>query len=534
MSLSGTAARGGMQVVMGQWLRYLLQLVSLIVLARMLPPSQYGLVGMITAVVGVADVIRDFGLTNAAMQAKSLDERQVSALVWINMGIGVFCTVAVIAISPLLSDFYHHSSLTALTIGLAPVFLFNGAATQFQANLARAFKFKHTAIADAVSMAAGVAVGIALAVHSPTAWALVVMQLVAAFVRLMILAFGQLRILGRVRGAKLASLVRFGRNVTVVQLLDYASRNVDTILVGHYWGPTQVGLYNNAYQLLLLPLQQFNGPLTRVALPVLSRIRDDVKQYEDYLASALLMMSLVATATYSVLAAAGTDVIVLLLGNKWAAAGPIFQAMCIAGLLQAINYVNYWQFMAQNRTGTHVRYSLASKPIVLIGFAIAAPHGVTAVAWSYTITTAMLVPFGFYLACRGTGVSLRRLAFAAVRPFPLGAFLFVGMFFTRRELNVSSHLVGLFACLGAGLVLSIAALAASRSYRRDIFAVVSIVGGALPIPTERMANFLKPRSPAAPRYRGRDDEPDRNVSLESPTQLAEGEVGAVHAPSGTD
>jgi polysaccharide transporter, PST family len=469
-----------MQVLLGQWTRYLLQLASVIALARLLPPSQYGLVGMITAIVGVADVVRDFGLSNAAMQAKSLDDKQVSALVWINVGIGLVCTLVVVALAPAIAHFYHRPGLAILTVALAPIFVINGAATQFQASLVRGSRFGRTAVADGASMAVALAVAITLALRSPTVWALVVLQLTAAVVRLLFLALGQLGLVGRWRAAPLGSLLRFGRNVTFVQLLDYASRNVDTILVGRYWGPSQVGLYNNAYQLLLLPLQQFNGPLTRVAMPVLARIRDDKKQYEDYLASAILMLSLFATVTYALLAAMGTDVIVLLLGGHWAAAGPIFQAMCLAGLFQAINYVSYWQFMAQDRTGTHLRYSLFSKPVVLLGFVIAAPYGVTAVAWSYSITTALVVPGGFYLACRGSGVSLKRLVVAASRPLPLGVVLFGGTFFVRHLLHTSSHLLALLVCTCVGALLTLLVAAVSSSCRQDFAAVAATLGTAIP------------------------------------------------------
>jgi PST family polysaccharide transporter len=485
MALHATASRGGLQVIVGQWVRYVLQIGSFIVLARLLHPSQYGLVGMIIAIVGVAEVIRDFGLSNAALQADHLDQRQISALFWLNTLVGGVCTLLVVAGAPLIGDFYHRPDLVKLAMVLAPVFLIDGMSAQFQANLARSFRFGRIAIADALSMLIGAAVGIGIAIYSPTAWALVVMQLVAAISRIVILIVAQRFLPGRIRGAKVGDLIRFGRNVTVTQLLEYASRNVDTILVGRYWGPFQVGLYNNAYQLLMLPLQQINAPLTRVALPVLSKLRNDIRQYEEYLLSALMTISLITTILYATLAADARDVIIVLLGSRWAPAAGIFRAMCVAGVLQAINYVNYWQFMALNRTHVQLRYSFLSKPIIIVGFVIAAPHGVTDVAWSYTITTALTVPGGFYLACRGTGVSTRRLLTQAIKPLPLGAALFLAMLFAGRESGVHEVVENLLVSLAAGGAALGIVLAMSRAYRRDVIRVGRIL--ALAVRGEKIA-----------------------------------------------
>jgi PST family polysaccharide transporter len=282
--------------------------------------------------------------------------------------------------------------------------------------------YRQIATADAASMAIGFAVGVAAAIARPNAWCLVYMQLAVAVSRTAILALHSDLRPTTLKATGLGTLVRFGRNVVIVQMLDYASRNIDTVLVGKYWGAFDVGIYTRAYQLLMLPLQQVNAPLTRVALPVLSRIKNDRERYTRYVEFAVLVTSTVGMIIFGYLAVCSTDLISVLLGSKWIKAGPIFQAMCFAGVLQAVSYVNYWQFMSLGRTGAHVRYSLIAKPLVVIGFLIAAPHGVTAVAWSYTLTTALVTPIGFWVAGRGqSNASGLSLLVAGCKILPLAA-----------------------------------------------------------------------------------------------------------------
>ena len=475
VSVAASAARGGLQVVIGQWTRYTFQLAAFVTLAHLVPRAEAGLVPMVLAIVGVAEVLRDFGLANAAMQADRLDRRQQSALFWLNTAIGATCMLVVVLAAPWIARFYDQPELTHLAIAVSSVFLINGLSAQFQVALARTLRFGPMAAADTLSMVVGLVVGVTVAVTTHSAWAYVALQIALAVSRLTLLAARSPFRPVRPGRAQLEGLLGFGRNITIVQLLDYASRNTDTVLIGRYYGPAATASYNNAYQLLMLPLQQINAPLTRVALPVLARIREDKVRYVAYIRTALMMMSLAATAIYSMLAALSGDLALVALGDQYASVGPIFQAMCLAGLAQAIGYVSYWQFMARNRTGAHLRYSLISKPLVLIGFFVAAPHGVLAVSWSYSITTAIILPAGFLVSCHGSGISGWRLLLHAVKPFPVGVVMYLAALGGSHADGTSSSAVHLLAGLAAGSVAGAAVLALVPTYRADVLRIVGLV-----------------------------------------------------------
>ena len=135
--LGRSAARGGGTTVLAQGLRLVLQFGSVVVLARLLDPTAFGLVAMVTAVIGVAELVRDFGLSTAAVRAKHLDHDQQTNLFWTNTALGLGCSLLAAALSPVVAAVYGEPVLVEVVLALAGVFAVNGASTQFRVALTR-------------------------------------------------------------------------------------------------------------------------------------------------------------------------------------------------------------------------------------------------------------------------------------------------------------------------------------------------------------------------------------------------------------
>ena len=114
----------------GQMVRFVVQFGSVILLARLLTPDDFGVVAMVTSVVGIAEIIRDFGLSSAAIQAKTLSQAERSNLWWINTGIGALCTFFIVALAPLLSLVYHDDRVVGIALVLSGLVIVSGANTQ--------------------------------------------------------------------------------------------------------------------------------------------------------------------------------------------------------------------------------------------------------------------------------------------------------------------------------------------------------------------------------------------------------------------
>ncbi|MET0863732.1 MAG: oligosaccharide flippase family protein, partial [Nakamurella sp.] len=212
--LAGSASRGALVTLGGQAVRVIVQLAGIVILARLLGPSDYGLVAMVTVIVGVGEVFRDFGLSSAAIQAKVLTRQQKDNLFWINVGIGLVLTLLVCALAAPIAHFYDDARLQPLTYALSLTFLLNGLSTQFRADLARHLRFFRLTLADQVGLAVALVAAVLLAANGAGYWALVVQQVGQALVILVMLVCttGWLP-RGMHRGAGMRPFISYGSNV---------------------------------------------------------------------------------------------------------------------------------------------------------------------------------------------------------------------------------------------------------------------------------------------------------------------------------
>ncbi|MDQ1181540.1 lipopolysaccharide biosynthesis protein [Rhodococcus sp. SORGH_AS_0301] len=415
-SLGRTASRGAAATGLAQVTRILVQLTGIVVLARMLSPDDYGLVAATTAVIGIGEIFRDFGLFTAAVQSPTLTKAQRSNLFWINTGIGAALTILVISAAPLIAAVYDDDRLTPLTIALSTTFLANGMATQYRADLTRRFRFVALSGTEIAAQVVALVIGVTLAstiVQSGEIggqWALAAQQVSQSFLLLGLVMTASRWLPGLwARSASVAHLVKFGVDVAAVQLLGYASRNTDTVMIGATLGPGPLGIYNRAFQLLLLPLNQINAPSNRVALPVLSRLRDDRPRFDRFLLFGQAALLHITAAILAFSAAQAVPLVELSLGPQWAGTAPVFQVLAVAGFFQAAAYATGWVFIATGNSRQSLWFTIATRPATILAVVVGSLWGLYGVAWAYTLCMALTWPIGLIWINRVTGAPGRAM-----------------------------------------------------------------------------------------------------------------------------
>lgn len=248
--LRRAAVRGAFASTLGQSLRIPIQLASIVVLARLLTPNDYGLVAMVTAVIGFADIVRDLGLSTAAVRTVDLTPAQRANLFWLNTGIGGLLTLLVMALAPVLASVYGRPEIVGITLLLAPGFLISGISTQYRVDLTRRLQFHRIALLDVISLAATVAGSIAMALLHYSYWALVIPQLIVGPLTVSALV----RMNGWLpawydRSCDIRPFVRLGLAYLFGGLLAYASKSLDIMILGHRFGTEATGLYNRGTRL---------------------------------------------------------------------------------------------------------------------------------------------------------------------------------------------------------------------------------------------------------------------------------------------
>ena len=417
MTLATSAVRGAAATYGAQAVKVVTQVASVIVLARLLTPDEYGVVTMVLAIVGIATVFGDMGLSMAAMQSQNLSQQQRSNLLWINAALGCLLGGAIALSAPLVAAFYGKPELRQVAESLAVVFLLYALIPQFRAEMASRFSFKWLAVSDASAQGLAFLVAVVLAASGLGYWALVWNQIVAAVITLTLIVLGARWMPSRPRRTPgMKPLLRYGVDTLGVQLLTYVSGNLDNILIGKAFGSGTLGLYSRASQLFRLPLQQIATPLTPVAIPVLSRLQAEPDRFQEYARRAQLVLSYGLGAVLFVLIASAHPFVSVALGKQWVGAVPILQILALGGAFQVFGYVYYWIFLALGETRLQLKWSLIGRIVMMLMMLASLPFGVLGIAAAATLGQVLLWVLNTFWALPRTAVRPLPLVAAALRP----------------------------------------------------------------------------------------------------------------------
>lgn len=415
--LRGRSVRGAAVTLSSQAARFVLQIASMAVLARLLAPADFGVYGKTVALTGFITVLQSGGLSLATIQQVKINHWQVSTLFWLNAALGLAIGLVVAALSPAMAWFYRDPRVLWIGMGMAGVVVINSLGVQHRALLQRQMRFTQKAGGEVLALLAGFGAAVVSAWLGAGYWAFVVQQYANAIVTLATL-YGFCRWMPGLprRRSGVRPMLRLGAHQSGSTVLNFASRNVDNILIGRYVSDAALGFYTLAYRLLLLPVQQINAPFTAVMLPVLSRLQDQPKRYARFYDSALGAIVFVAMPIVCFLFVDAKPLIQLALGDRWLPTVPLFQALGIAAFIGTFNIAAGWVYASLGHADRQLRWQLFSTAVTLAAFYAGLPWGAFGIATSFSASRVLLFVPGLLNAYRGAPVDLRSTAKTLTRP----------------------------------------------------------------------------------------------------------------------
>jgi O-antigen/teichoic acid export membrane protein len=447
---------GGIVTITSQSIKFCIQVGQTIILARLLTPADYGLFGMVTAITGFIYLFKDLGLSMSTIQRAEINHSQVSTLFWINVLLGVVVMLLTVAFAPAIAWFYKEPRIIGITLALASIFIFSGLTVQHYALLIRQMRFFTISIIEISSLLVGVGTAIVAARYGAGYWALVFMQLAMSITT----AIGVWAMCGwypglPVRYSGVRSMLTFGGNLTIFHVLNYLARNLDNVLIGSYCGAQQLGFYAKSYQLFLLPLQQINAPITRVAIPALSRLQDEPERFSRYFCSAMSLMAFVITPLIAVMIALADEIILTVLGPQWIETSTIFKVLVLGGIMQPFGSATGWVFISLGQTRRLMQWALISVPLYILSFIIGIRWGAIGVAWSYTICVYLLIFPLFFFAFKYSPIRVGDLIKSTWRPMVISLAMYIVITQTHFYLTALNPLWILFVSCIIGFIILI-------------------------------------------------------------------------------
>jgi O-antigen/teichoic acid export membrane protein len=388
------SVQGSVVSVSSQAVRFVLRTGSMMALARLLTPEDFGLQAMVVVMTGFFALFRDAGLSAVTVQRDTVSHEQVSTLFWINASIGALLAVLFALASPAIAAFYRDSRLTPICAVSALAFLLHGLSIQHYALLQRQLRFVPLAVIEIVAVAAGVVVGVGMALLSYGYWALVGTALVTPLVTLI----GCWVALPWMPGAprrhrEMRSMLFMGGTLTLDGLVMYLAYNTEKILLGRFWGAEALGVYGRAYQLISLPADLLTAGVATVALPMLARLQNDPERlHRAFLRGYSVVVSLTIP-TGVVCAVFADDIIQIMLGPRWSEVVPVFRLMVPTILAFVMINPFAWFLIASGRARRSLNIAFLIAPLSILGAVLGLQFGPKGVALALsTMMTIVTVP----------------------------------------------------------------------------------------------------------------------------------------------
>lgn len=377
MSLKQKAAAGLFWTFTQQFSGQLISFVVSIILARLLSPKEFGLIGMLSIFISVGNSLIDSGMTSSIVRTASVDQRDYSTVFFLNIISSLAIYTIVFFCAPYIAHFYGHPQLKDIVRVYSLTFVFSAFMGIQGAKLTKDMDFKSQMMINLPSVIGGGILGVALAYYGFGVWSLVYMYLFQGF-----LLAAQHWIYSPWRPSwvfdfdKFKYHFNFGYKITISGLLSTLYDNIFTIIIGKNYSATQLGYYNRALSVRQMPISNLSAALGKVTYPIFSSIQGDDNKLKEVYKRLIQQVIFWIVPLLILLIVVAEPFFRLLLTEKWLPAVPYFQILCLSGMLYPLITYNYNIIKVKGRTDLTLKLQIVKKTFGIAGIFVAIKFGI--------------------------------------------------------------------------------------------------------------------------------------------------------------
>lgn len=377
MSLQNKALSGISWTFFEQFGSKVIGFIVQIILARLIAPEEFGLLGMILVFNAVGNSLSDSGMSQSLIRTDKPDEKDFSTVFTLNLAISIFLYFIFWFIAPDISEFFEQPRLTNLIRGYSIVIIINSLFTIQKTRLTYELNFKYQMKAQLPALILAGLIGISLAYLDYGVWALVYME-IATGLSLTVIYFLQTRWIPKmtIYRHKLKEHFYFGYKLTLAGVLSRIVSNIFPMIIGKYFTPAMVGYYTRALTMKEFPVATISGTLDKVFYPLFSKIKNDKKKLKNAYQRAQILVLLVLSTIMLLLILTANPLFGFLLGDKWLPAVPYFQLLCITGIFYPLNKYNSNVLKIKGRTDLYLKMAVITQVTLILGIILTVRYGV--------------------------------------------------------------------------------------------------------------------------------------------------------------
>lgn len=398
-----------------------------LVLANLLLPSEFGIIGLTMVFVTISNTIVDGGFSNALIRKLHVDEMDCQTAFVINIGVSLFLYALLFVSSPFIAEFFDEPQLSLIIKVVALVVVFNGVSLVHRTLLVRDVDFKTQAKVSVVSSVASAVVGIGMALLGYGVWSLVWQLMVRYLLNAVLLwTVRKWRPRWMFSGKSFRELFGYGSKILASALIDTLYNNVYYVVIGKIYTSHTLGLYTRAEQFTSVFAINFATVLQRVSLPVLSQFQNDRERLRNGYRRIMKNAMLITSFALFVFCGMATGIVEVLIGSKWLPCVPYLQVLCLAALFQPMNMINQNVLQVMGLSRLFLYLEIIKKLMAVAIIAVCCILGdIYALLWGCVAISFLSFFINSYYSKRYADYSsLRQLL--DVLPFMLGAALVGG------------------------------------------------------------------------------------------------------------
>ena len=476
--------RAGYAVVfnaMGNWIGMVGGLLSLVVIARLLSPADFGVFGMALVTFSIPEIFASGSLNDSIVQRQGLTKGHVNSVFMQSLGLALIFWVGISLLAPAIAAGFSHPELVPI-LRVFSIVLIIGAATSVPAALLqRDLRYKEITIVDIVGTVTAAILGIWLAIVLKNAWALVWMEISRRMVRLIMFTWmAKWRPSFKSSWSETHELTRFNSTNLTTKVVQAFGGAVPRVMIGGILGPAALGMFNMSGRLLEQAKSAFVTPFAAVALPVASQAQNDLPMLFRAIEGAMRLAALVAYPVFVGGCAIAPIAIPVVFGEQWVPAVPTIQVFLLMGLRAPTSAFNSGVLNGVGRVDLNFKLAIAGTVITTIAVISTIHIGLEAIALALLVQLVISWLFGAYAVKLAIGFPMRRQVVAGSSALIASLIMGIVVWFSMGMLPESwTGLVQILVLVLIGMVAYVAALAAlsPRLAKRVVRALFILVQG---------------------------------------------------------
>ncbi len=382
-TLKDKAIKGVLWSLIERFGNQIIQFFIGLLLARMLMPEDYGLLGMILVFISIAQVFSEGGFTSALIRKNKIRNIEYSTVFWFNLFVSIACYLILFFCSTFIAIFFQESQLVFLikVVGLNVVI--NAFGVIQKTILTKDLNFKSQATINLSSILISGIIGLILAFCGMGVWSLVFQNLIRNFlVSLSFWFISSWRPLFVFSFTAFKQLFRFGSNMMISSVINSISENLHAIIIGKLFTAKSLGFYTRANQFQKLPVSSIYGAISAVSYPVLSELKEDINKLRFGYRSMIKMIGFTLFPIMAILAAISDSMIHVVLTDKWMPASDILKVLTIVGLFYPLHAINLDILKIKGRSDLFLRLEIIKQILNIITILLSFKYGIMGLVWA--------------------------------------------------------------------------------------------------------------------------------------------------------